>query len=64
MFRMYFYAYGIGALLMAMFVRVTLPRTTLLDDVPRQDLALWVWPIIFGLLWPLVLLIVITELGS
>lgn len=53
-----------GALLMAMFVRWSLPRTMLLDDVPRKDLALWVWPIIFGLLWPLVLIIVIAEFGS
>jgi len=61
---MYFSAYCMGALLMAMFVRWSLPRTMLLDDVPRKDLALWVWPIIFGLLWPLVLIIVIAEFGS
>lgn len=64
----YFYAYLVGALFMAMFVRWTLHAhdgvRTLFTDVERPDLALWVWPIVFGLFWPLVLLIIIAEIGS
>jgi hypothetical protein len=67
-FVSYFHAYLLGALLMAMFVRWTLHAhdgvRALFADAPRPDLVVWILPIVFGLLWPLVLVIVITEIAS
>lgn len=64
----YLYAYLVGALLMGAFVHWSIRHhdgvRALFSDVPRQDLAILVWPILFGLLWPLVLLIVAVEIAS
>jgi len=53
---------------MGTFVRWTIVHhdgvRALFSDVPRADLAIWVWPIFSGLLWPLVLLVVISEIAS